>query len=198
MIAVLFARQDSRYKQLDGYDVYDIDRDARHYAADYPVIAHPPCRAWGMLSHMANPRPDEKDLAWFALAQVRKNGGVLEHPTGSRLWKEGKLPLMGQGYDDFGGFTLEVDQYDFGHVAHKRTKLYICGITIEQLPELPPKNTAIPTRSICGNVKGTKRCTQYQREYTPDGLIDFLTQICNTVKENNDALHNMQQVFDGL
>ena len=184
MIAVLFARQDSRYKQLDGYDVYDIDRDARHYAADYPVIAHPPCRAWGMLSHMANPRPDEKDLAWFALDQVRKNGGVLEHPTGSRLWKEGKLPLMGQGYDDFGGFTLEVDQYDFGHVAHKRTKLYICGITIEQLPELPPKNLAIPTRSICGNVKGTKRCTQYQREYTPDGLIDFLTEICNTVKEN--------------
>lgn len=193
MIAVLFARQDSRYKQLDGYDVYDIDRDARHYAADYPVIAHPPCRAWGMLSHMANPRPDEKDLAWFALAQVRKNGGVLEHPTGSRLWKEGKLPLMGQGYDDFGGFTLEVDQYDFGHVAHKRTKLYICGIKIEQLPELPPKNTAIPTRSICGNVKGTKGCTQYQREYTPDGLIDFLTQICNTVKENKDALHNMRQ-----
>lgn len=193
MIAVLFARQDSRYKQLDGFDVYDIDRDARHYAANYPVIAHPPCRAWGMLSHMANPRPDEKDLAWFALAQVRKNGGVLEHPTGSRLWKEGKLPLMGQGYDDFGGFTLEVDQYDFGHVAHKRTKLYICGITIEQLPELPPKNTAIPTRSICGNVKGTKRCTQYQREYTPDGLIDFLTQICNTVKENKDALHNMRQ-----
>ena len=193
MIAVLFARQDSRYKQLDGYDVYDIDRDARHYAADYPVIAHPPCRAWGMLSHMANPRPDEKDLAWFALDQVRKNGGVLEHPTGSRLWKEGKLPLMGQGYDDSGGFTLEVDQYDFGHVAHKRTKLYICGITIEQLPELPPKNTAIPTRSICGNVKGTKRCTQYQREYTPDGLIDFLTEICNTVKENKNALHNMRQ-----
>ena len=193
MIAVLFARQDSRYKQLDGYDVYDIDRDARHYAADYPVIAHPPCRAWGMLSHMANPRPDEKALAWFALDQVRKNGGVLEHPTGSRLWKEGKLPLMGQGYDDFGGFTLEVDQYDFGHVAHKRTKLYICGITIEQLPQLPPKNTTIPTRSICGNVKGTKRCTQYQREYTPDGLIDFLTEICNTVKENKNALHNMRQ-----
>lgn len=192
MIAVLFARQDSRYKQLTGYDVYDIDRDARHYAADYPVIAHPPCRAWGMLSHMANPRPDEKDLAWFALDQVRKKGGVLEHPTGSRLWKEGKLPLMGQGYDDFGGFTLEVDQYDFGHVAHKRTKLYICGITIEQLPELPPKNLAIPTRSICGNVKGTKRCTQYQREYTPDGLIDFLTAICNKVKENKDALHNMR------
>ena len=62
MIAVLFARNDSRYKQLEGYDVYDIDRDARNYNGTNPVIAHPPCRAWGRLSHMANPRPDEKDF----------------------------------------------------------------------------------------------------------------------------------------
>ena len=40
MIGVLFARQDSRYKQLEGYDVYDIDRDARNFNGDYPVIAH--------------------------------------------------------------------------------------------------------------------------------------------------------------
>ena len=120
-------------------------------------------------------------------------GGGLEHPTGSRLWKEGNLPLMGQGYDDFGGFTLEIDQYDFGHVAHKRTKLYICGITIDQLPKLPPSNTAPTDRSICGNVRGTKRCTQYQREYTPDELIEFLTKICKTVEENRNALHNMRQ-----
>jgi hypothetical protein len=100
---------------------------------------------------------------------------------------------MGQGYDDFGGFTLEIDQYDFGHVAHKKTKLYICGIKLEQLPPLPPPNTSPTDRSICGNVKGTKRCTQYQREYTPDGLIEFLTKICETVKENRNALHNMRQ-----
>lgn len=194
MIAVLFARQDSRYKDFAAqYDVYDINRDARHFAADYPVIAHPPCRAWGRLSHMANPRPDEKDLAWFALDKVRTNGGALEHPTGSRLWKEGNLPLMGQGYDDFGGFTLELDQYDFGHVAHKKTKLYICGIKIEQMPPLPPPNTAATDRSIAGNVKGTKRCTQYQREYTPDGLIEFLTKICNTIKENRNALYDLRQ-----
>ena len=76
MIAALFARNDSRYKDFpELYDVYDIDRDARNFIGDYPVIAHPPCRAWGMLSHMANPRPDEKDLAWFALDKVRTNGG---------------------------------------------------------------------------------------------------------------------------
>jgi len=182
MIAALFARNDSRYKDFpELYDVYDIDRDARNFIGDYPVIAHPPCRAWGMLSHMANPRPDEKDLAWFALDKVRTNGGGLEHPKGSRLWKEAGLPQMGQGYDSYGGFTLLIDQFDFGHVAHKMTKLYICGIKIEDLPPMPPKNLNSTDRSICGNVKGTKRCTQYQREYTPDDLIVFLTEICNKV-----------------
>ena len=182
MIAVLFARSDSRYKQLEGFDVYDIDRDARNYCKNYPVIAHPPCRAWGMLSHMANPRPDEKQLAYFALAQVRLNGGVLEHPAGSRLWKEAPLPLVGEFPDEFGGFTIEIDQYDFGHVAHKKTKLYICGIEQKDLPPLPPKNNAFTDRSICGNVAGTKRCTQYQREYTPDELISYLTEICYRIK----------------
>ena len=182
MIAVLFARQDSRYKELKGYDVYDIDRDARNFNESYPVIAHPPCRAWGMLSHMANPRPDEKDLAWFAIDKVRSNGGVLEHPKGSRFFKTAGCPEVDGGYDEFGGFTILVDQFDFGHVAHKNTKLYIKGIKTEDLPKLPPKNMASTDRSICGNVKGTKRCTQYQREYTPDGLIEFMTNICKKIK----------------
>ena len=183
MITVLFARQDSRYKDLPGYDVYDIDRDARNYNGNNPVIAHPPCRAWGMLSHMANPRPDEKDLAWFAIDKVRKNGGILEHPKGSRFFKKAGCKEIGDGYDSYGGFTILVDQFDFGHVAHKNTKLYICGIKIEDLPELPQKNTNFTDRSICGNVKGTKRCTQYQREYTPDKLIEFMTKICEKINE---------------
>ena len=96
-IAVLFAREDSRYKDFDFFDVYDINKDARIFTKKMPVIAHPPCRAWGMLSHMANPREGEKQLAYLALAQVRLNGGILEHPAGSRLWKEAPLPLAGGG-----------------------------------------------------------------------------------------------------
>lgn len=187
-IGVLFARNDSRYKDFEMYDVYDINRDARGYAEVFPVICHPPCRAWGRLSHMANPRPDEKDLAWFSLDMIHKHGGVLEHPTGSRLWKEAGLPLTGEGYGSKGGFTIEIDQFDFGHVAHKNTKLYIYGITMEELPPLPPKNMNSTDRSICGNVKGTKRCTQYQREYTPDGLIEFLTEICLTISKKKGLL----------
>lgn len=182
-IAVLFARADSAYKNSDLYDVYDVEKDARTFCKRMPVIAHPPCRAWGILSHMANPREGEKQLAYFALSQVRLNGGVLEHPHGSRLWAAAGLPPQGLFYDEFGGFTVEIDQYDFGHVAHKNTKLYICGISKNELPAMPVKNTAITDRSICGNVKGTKRCTQYQREYTPDNLINWLTEICLKIKK---------------
>jgi len=137
-IAVLFARNDSRYKDFDIYEVYDINRDARTFCKKMPVIAHPPCRAWGQLSHMANPREGEKQLAYLALAQVRLNGGVLEHPASSRLFKEAELPV-GMFCDEFGGFTIEIDQFDFGHVAHKRTKLYICGIGFNDLPSPPPR-----------------------------------------------------------
>ena len=181
MITVLFARNDSRYKQLEGYDVYDIDRDARNYTGDNPVIAHPPCRAWGMLSHMANPRPDEKQLAYYALGQVRLNGGILEHPSGSRLWKEAPLPL-GNDIDEFGGFTILIDQYHFGHVARKWTHLYIVGVKPDELPEIPHREGQ-PWKTICG-ITGQpgRRCTQYEREYTPDGLIDFMTKICRKIK----------------
>ena len=183
MIGVLFARQDSRYKDLPGYDVYDIDRDARNFNESYPVIAHPPCRAWGRLSHMANPRPDEKDLAWFALNKVRKNGGVLEHPKGSRLWREAPLPMPGEFPDEHGGFTLLIDQYHFGHVARKWTHLYIVGIEPKDLPKLPIRG-GLPHKTITG-IKGQpgRRCTQYEREYSPDGLIEFMTKICEKINE---------------
>ena len=181
-IAVLFARSDSAYKDFHEFDVYDVHRDARTFCKRVPVLAHPPCRAWGRLSHMANPREGEKQLAYFALAQVRLNGGVLEHPSGSRLWKEADLPLEGIFTDEFGGFTIEIDQYDFGHVAHKATKLYICGIDKSELPPLPNKNNKPTDRSIAGNVKGTKRCTQYQREYTPLALIEWLKEVVLRIK----------------
>jgi hypothetical protein len=54
----------------------------------------------------------------------------------------------------------------------------------DKLPPLPPKNILSTDRSICGNVKGTKRCTQYQREYTPDNLINWMTKVCNELQKS--------------
>lgn len=118
----------------------------------------------------------EKKLALVSIGFVRDNAGLLEHPAGSRLFKD-YLPNVGDPPDEFGGFTVLIDQFDFGHVAHKMTKLYICGLDPTDLPGMPPKRPGTATRSIAGNVAGTRRCSQYQREYTPDLLIDYFETV---------------------
>lgn len=132
-VAVLFARSNSVYKSMPDCDVFDLERDARTYDGNAPVIAHPPCRGWGRLRHLAKVRPDEKELAFFAIEQVRRCGGVLEHPWASSLWSVAGLPLPGR-VDRFGGFTFGVLQGDFGHVAPKATWLYIVGLHPRDLP----------------------------------------------------------------
>ena len=186
MFVALFVREDSAYKNRQGWDAYDASRDALSYSDAHPVVCHPPCRSWGRLSHMAhNVREGEAELALFSIDKIRQNGGILEHPSGSRLFGK-HLPDAGET-DEYGGFTIEIDQYDFGHVAHKRTKLYICGIDRAELPVLPEKDETIhycekgKRRSIAGNVKGTTRCTQYQREYTPEKLIDYFESVLNLI-----------------
>lgn len=135
-VAVLFARQDSVYKSFPGADVFDLARDARTYHGPLPVVAHPPCRAWGRLRHLAKPRPDEKALALFGVHAVRTWGGVLEHPASSTLWPVAGLPAPGQR-DVFGGFTYAVSQSWFGHRAPKLTWLYVCGVEPRSLPPVP-------------------------------------------------------------
>ncbi|SMC24275.1 hypothetical protein SAMN02745857_01805 [Andreprevotia lacus DSM 23236] len=136
-VAVLFARADSTYKSLPGCDVWDAARDARCWNGGAPVVAHPPCRAWGRLRQFAKPRDDERDLAPYAIERVRAEGGVLEHPAHSSLWDVLSLPKPGQGRDEFGGWTLPVMQHWWGHRAEKATWLYIVGINAAELPEIP-------------------------------------------------------------
>lgn len=136
MIAILFARSDSIYKTLPGVDVYDAYRDARTWQGGSPLVAHPPCRAWGAFAMFAKPRDDEKALAPWAIDQIRKNGGVLEHPNASKLWPAMGLPEPGKT-DQFGGWTLPVNQHWFGHRAEKKTRLYIVGCRPQDVPDIP-------------------------------------------------------------
>lgn len=135
-VAVLFARKDSIYKTLPGTDVWDIDRDARRWGGGSSLVAHPPCRAWASLRHCAKPREGERELALLAIQHIRRWGGVLEHPQLSTLWKVASLPEPGER-DEFGGWTLIVDQHWFGHRARKRTRLYIVGCEPAGLPTMP-------------------------------------------------------------
>ena len=114
-----------------GADCFDAARDARSFDLSCPVVAHPPCRAWGKLSHFSKPRADERDLSWFALWVVRHCGGVLEHPASSRLWKEAGIRAGER--DAFGGLLVVVDQAAYGHRAQKRTGLYLVGCSLVPL-----------------------------------------------------------------
>lgn len=180
-VAVLFARADSFYKTLPGCDVWDIDRDARKWPGGCPVVAHPPCRAWASLRNWAKPRDGEKDLAHFAIAQVRAFGGVLEHPQLSTLWKVAGLPEPEQGRDEFGGWTLIVDQHWFGHRARKRTRLYIVGCEPQNLPVMPMKlGEATHTVGLwSGRDKATCRpcITKPEYEGTPPEFARWLVEL---------------------
>ncbi|WP_217698862.1 hypothetical protein [Sediminibacterium ginsengisoli] len=171
-----------------GLDVYDIERDARTFPNTSAVIAHPPCRAWGRLRHFAKPRPDEKDLAFHAIAVIRKCGGVLEHPEYSTLWAAAGLPRPGAGYDQYGGWSLSVDQSWWGHKARKRTWLYIVGVQAADVPPIPLSFDAVQY-CIGGNHgskfnKRLKDLPKADRERTPEPFAKWLYQLALICQNN--------------
>lgn len=177
-VAALFVRSDSSYKSLPGVDAWDAERDARQFAGGMPVVAHPPCRAWGRLRQFAKPRADEKALGPWAVDQVRRWGGVLEHPWQSTLYDHCGLPRPGDAPDEWGGYAIEVDQFVFGHRARKPTWLYIVGCPLEQLPPIPQRRGQ-PTHCI----RPTKHyprlpsVTKAEREHTPEPLSRWLVEV---------------------
>ncbi len=180
-VAILFARSDSIYKTIEGCDVYDAERDARTFTGGSPVIAHPPCRLWGQMRHFSNAPESEKELALWSIRQVHAHGGVLEHPASSTLWQVAGLPEPGER-DSFGGWTLPVSQFWFGHKAEKRTRLYIVGVEPGALPPIPfrlgePEWTCSQSR----NRKTTKReISKAEREHTPR---DFALWLLETARK---------------
>lgn len=177
-VAVLFARADSIYKTMPGCDVWDESRDARRWSGGAPVVAHPPCRMWGMLAQFAHGSPEEKQLAIDAVAHVRREGGVKEHPAKSNLWKALQLPLPGHPPDALGGWTARIRQCDWGHKAEKLTWLYIVGCHPDDLPPMPP--SAEPTGVIKpqrGVPRTLKIVTKAEREETPPPLASWLVEL---------------------
>jgi hypothetical protein len=153
MIAALYVEAGGSYygslfEPLPGVDPWDISRDARLYDGPHPVVAHPPCQRWGDM-WMGSPLViarygarkslgDDRGCFAAALASVRKWGGVLEHPEGSRAWTVfglNKPPREGGWVqaDAAGGWTCCVEQVAYGHTVRKPTWLYANKC---QLPEL--------------------------------------------------------------
>lgn len=229
-VAALYVDPRGPYPALLGPELcWDVERDARRYDGPHPVVVHPPCGPWSRQRH--NYRGSEHDCAPRAVGQVRRWGGVLEHPAGSLLFgpeppcvpspcsvetAEGEaqhcvhwwdcddesgddvhccrcglgapLPLPGEGVDRYGGVTLEVQQVEWGHVARKRTWLYVVGVpqgVVSAILGAPPYPGRAPTHWVSGwrlakrggPPPGVKICSAEQRRRTPREFAEALITI---------------------
>lgn len=192
-VAALFVDRLGPYPKIEGVDAWDVSRDARLYAGPLPIVAHPPCGPWSRLKHLY--KGDEHSCAPLAVEHVRQWGGVLEHPRDSKLWPYCQLPKPGELLDAFGGFTLEIDQCAWGHVARKRTWLYVVGLERELVAAeireggSPTHWTSgsrepVGTRSKTGKPvpEGIKVCSATQRRRTPPALAAWLVSLAERAR----------------
>lgn len=201
-ITVLFVRSDSVYKNK-GWDLncYDIDRDAKSWPGGTAVVAHPPCRGWGCLRKMSHATEAEKELAPWAVQQVRRWGGVLEHPRGSKLWRVMNLPRPGAGKDEHGGFCLDVDQFWWGHRAQKRTWLYVCGCEPGEVPQMPIRLGQAPRVVMnrhglrAGDAGYRKEITKRERSATPELFASWLVELARIIQSKKRG--NAKREGDG-
>jgi len=187
LVAALYVDPHGPYVGRADVDAWDASRDARQYAGPHPVVAHPPCGSWGKLRHLYE--GSEYDCGVRAVEQVRGFGGVLEHPRGSALWVRCGLPLPGELPDAFGGVTIEVEQVRWGHVARKRTWLYLVGVHDAGIdpPPRDPTHWASGGRGRSSRMghpvpPGIKVCSAEQRRKTPPAFAEWLLQLARTAR----------------
>ena len=163
-----------------GIKTVGLPDDARFWRGDGPVVTHPPCAPWGRFRwrSVEHSKDGTKDCAPVAVAQVREHGGVLEHPAGSLLWKEMGLPRPGEPKDKYGGYTIQVNQVDWGHPCEKKTWLYIVGVDKSAL-NFPPKRE--PTHCIephsGSGTPDLPRLPKSQRHLTPPAFAYWLVTL---------------------
>lgn len=186
MVSALFVRKDSVYKDL-GTDCWDIERNALLWPGGNPGIFHPPCRKWSRMHGFSTAPDEEKRLGIWAVEQVQRWGGVLEHPAHSGLWAACGLPFNG-GVDESGGFITSVNLHWFGFPAEKKTFLYIVGCRIRDVPAHPLSFDAITkvvASSKARHKTGKKEIPKSMRDKTPVAMATWLLEICAVVAKGS-------------
>lgn len=200
-VAVLYAYPNGPYAESPNVDIWGEDRDARTYDGDDPVVAHPPCSRWCRLAGLVEARWGHKrgeDGGMFAsaLANVRRVGGVLEHPAYSDAWAAFGLPIPGaRGWQrgSCGGWSCYVEQGRYGHPAKKATWLYAFGVELPTLRWGRELDTASKAGvSWCGNrvsngMVGRPRVGKRRAAETPPEFRDLLLAIARTARVGGDA-----------
>jgi hypothetical protein len=127
--------------------------------------------------------PKEKECAVWAVQQVQRWGGVLEHPEHSTLWQYCHLPSPALPHKSPEGWSLSVPQYWFGHRAEKMTWLYLVGIAPNDLPlilfqlgeaEYVVRNSARTRKKVLGKT---------ERQLTPAPFAVWLVDIAQKISK---------------
>jgi hypothetical protein len=187
VLTILCTSETSHYYQYE-VETYGKEQDAATYTGNngHAIIAHPPCAQWGRLRALSKDIPYNKSLALIALRLIRQNGGVLEHPIGSTLFKKycRKAYSSPGRRDRYGGFIYTIDLSWFGHPSRKRTQLYIVGLDSRSLPTFP--------YNIQNTHKSIENLSKKHRENTPESLCTWLINIGQLIYENQRWCNNVR------
>lgn len=207
MIAALYVETGGCYYGLPEVIAWDEQRDARRYGGPYPVVAHPPCQRWGKFwagqplyikkTGIRQKLGDDGGCFEAALRDVRRWGGVLEHPEHSKAWAHfglAKPPRQGGWIkaDDYGS-TCRVEQGRYGHYAAKPTWLYAVNCDLPELEwgvhkvtekDFPPAALAKHGLAYCRRAgvlafKGGGRDSSF-RIGTPEPFRDLLLSMAKS------------------
>lgn len=170
MISILCAKKDSLYKTIPGIDVWDEDRDAYFFTGSNPVITHAPCAQWSRMKAFAKENKDQKELAYFCLNKVIRNGGIFEHPAGSSFFKEAGVTKN----------IYSVDQSWWGFAAKKHTYLFFHGCKPIQFPLF----NHIPSKVI-NKFRHKGNPIELNKRERATTVIPFAHFLINSIKQSN-------------
>ena len=187
-VACLFVMSDSIYKTIPGCDCYDLDRDARTYNGNLPVVTHPPCQLWGAMANVNyarwggehNKPGNDGGLFRFALDTVRRCGGVLEHPKASKAWAaHGLIKPIGAGWQRTldGGWVCEVWQSAYGHRANKATWLYCFGRPLPATWQRPQGSHQVGFQDQRGKSRNKPTLSKREANHTPASFARYLVEL---------------------
>lgn len=167
-------------------DCWDEGRDAKLYDGPNPVVAHPPCGPWGRLKFLSKHQDPECGIV--AVSQVRRWGGVLEHPSNSTLFRHERMPWPGELPDALGGFTVEVNQVAWGHSCAKPTWLYFVGIDRAEVAR-EMRFGGTPTKRVTNGPRGPQlpRRSAFEARATPLAFAEWLVSLAAAVNDRRAA-----------
>jgi|HubBroStandDraft_2_1064218.scaffolds.fasta_scaffold58744_2 hypothetical protein len=171
-VAALYVHRDSIYKTMPGVECWDEDRDSYTYDHVMPVVAHPPCRLWGKLSHMSTADPIERLTGLHAIGVMMRCGGVIEHPASSRIWHWVKE------CDDGKTWLTTIRLFDFAFPCEKPTTLAIRGCEPADWPDMPLRLEMI-THRIGNGRSGLIELSgkSHARSQTPQLMAEWMVNV---------------------